>query len=107
MTDRLRVDKLRVEKLPSKDWVVLVLAISMGIALNVFTCAVLWEAIVEHAALSENATQVLIGWGTGTLGIIGAYIGYRVGIAEHKRDVTEEDAGAAAGEDVTPPRREH
>jgi hypothetical protein len=59
--------------------VALVLAISLAIAFNVFTLAVLYTAIQNETALSENATQVLTGWGGGIIGILGAYIGYRLG----------------------------
>jgi len=59
--------------------VALVLAVSLAIAFNVFTLAVLYTAIQNQTALSENATQVLTGWGGGIIGILGAYIGYRLG----------------------------
>jgi len=67
-----------------------VLAVSLAIAFNVFTLAVLYTAIQNQTALSENATQVLTGWGGGMIGVIGSYIGYRVGIAEVSRYDKEE-----------------
>jgi hypothetical protein len=63
-------------------YVALVLATSFGIAFNLFTIAVLYTAIENDAPLSENATQVLTGWGGGIIGVVGSYIGYRVGISE-------------------------
>lgn len=73
--------------------VALVLAVSLGLAFNMFCFAVLYTAITSDTALSENATQVLTGWGGGIIGILGAYIGYRVGIVEASRHATrEEDA---------------
>jgi hypothetical protein len=71
-------------------YVALVLAVTLGIAFNLFTAAVLWTAIDGDAPLSENATQVLTGWGGGIIGVLGAYIGYRVGVVESDR---ERDAG--------------
>ena len=56
-----------------------------ALAFNVFCLAVLYTAIESDAPLSENATQVLTGWGGGIIGILGAYIGYRVGITESER----------------------
>lgn len=62
------------------DVVALVLAIGICTALNVMTCAVLYDALFSAApGLSENATQILTGWGGGIIGIIGALVGYRVG----------------------------
>jgi hypothetical protein len=64
----------------SGGYVAMVLAVSLGLAFNVFCFAVLWTAIESDAPLSENATQVLTGWGGGIIGILGAYIGYRIGV---------------------------
>lgn len=71
-------------------WVALTLALSLGIAFNVFTFAVLYDAINGEQALSENAAQVLTGWGGGIIGILGSYIGYRVGVTEVTRQQKEE-----------------
>jgi len=71
--------------------VALVLALSLGVGFNVFCFAVLYTAIREDTALSENATQVLTGWGGGIIGVVGSYIGYRVGVAETQRDNEEEE----------------
>jgi hypothetical protein len=61
--------------------VALALAVSIGVALNVFSVAVLWDAIQNstEAGVSENATQILTGWGGGIVGIIGAVVGYNAG----------------------------
>lgn len=66
---------------PSRDWIALTLAIGMVTAINLFTLAVLYDALFNHqaAGLSENATQVLTGWGGGVIGILGAMFGYRAG----------------------------
>ena len=71
--------------------VALVLAGSLGLAFNIFCFAVLYTAVTSDAPLSENATQVLTGWGGGIIGVIGAYIGYRVGVTETERDYDEEE----------------
>lgn len=68
----------------------LVLAVSLAIAFNVFTLAVLYTAIQNQTALSENATQVLTGWGGGIIGILGAYIGYRLGSAPDEEPPPDE-----------------
>ena len=70
--------------------VALVLAVSLAIAFNVFTLAVLYTALENETALSENATQVLTGWGGGIIGILGAYIGYRLGSTNDVEDPPEE-----------------
>jgi hypothetical protein len=67
-------------------YVALVLAAALGLAFNMFCAAVLWTAIENNAPLSENATQVLTGWGGGIIGILGAYIGFRVGATQDKEE---------------------
>ena len=64
----------------SGGYVAMVLAVSLGLAFNIFCFAVLYTAVKSDVALSENATQVLTGWGGGIIGILGAYIGYRIGV---------------------------
>lgn len=62
--------------------VALVLAIGMCTAINMFTFAVLFDAIYSNVpGLSENATQILTGWGGGIIGVIGAVVGYQAGAA--------------------------
>jgi len=76
-------------------WLVtLVLAIALGTALNAFTFAILYESVfrTESAGISENAVQVLTGWGGGMIGIIGAFIGYRVGSSQNGTQTTETGA---------------
>jgi hypothetical protein len=63
---------------PSKDWVAVIVAVGLSTALNVITAAVLFYAFYNHNHnLSDNAVQLLTGWGGGMIGIVGAYIGYR------------------------------
>lgn len=63
-----------------QSWAILVLASGLALALNLIVVGVVWDAIYsEGPGLSDNATQVLTGWGGGIIGIIGAYVGYRVG----------------------------
>jgi len=62
--------------------VALCLAVSIGIALNVFSIGVLVDAVTgAEPGLSENATQILTGWGGGIIGVIGAVVGYNAGAA--------------------------
>ena len=70
-------------KRPHVEWIALILAIGISTALNVITLAVVWTAIAGSSdvpgGLSENATQILTGWGGGMIGVIGAYVGYQIG----------------------------
>jgi len=75
-------------KKPRRRWtttdiVAVILAGSMGVALNLFIAAAAIEAnanpITLPVGLSDNATQVLTGWGGGIIGVIGALVGVRVG----------------------------
>jgi hypothetical protein len=60
--------------------VALVLAVGISTAINAFTIAVLLDALLgENPGLSENATQILTGWGGGVIGVIGAVVGYQAG----------------------------
>lgn len=60
--------------------IALVLAIGLCTALNVLVFAVTYDAIMSQGpGLSENATQILTGWGGGIIGVIGALVGYQVG----------------------------
>lgn len=62
-----------------RDWVALILAVGLVTAMNTFTFAVLWDAVTsQESGLSENATQVLTGWGGGIIGILGAVFGARL-----------------------------
>jgi hypothetical protein len=70
-------------KMTTTDLVAIILAGGMVLALNVFIVAATIEAnanaITLPIGLSDNATQVLTGWGGGIIGIIGALVGVRVG----------------------------
>ena len=70
------------------DAVAVILAVGICTALNVFTIAVLTDAVFSAApGLSENSTQILNSWGTGIIGIIGAVVGYRAGASTRPDDV--------------------
>lgn len=65
---------------PDRDLIALVLAIGLCTALNLLTFGVLWDALKSSTpGISENATQILTGWGGGVIGILGAVFGYRAG----------------------------
>ena len=63
--------------------VAILLALGIVLALNAITAAVLWAALFHQSdvngGISENATQVLTGWGGGIIGVLGAYVGYKAG----------------------------
>ncbi len=61
----------------SMDIVAILLAIGISTALNCITFAILYNDIANGVPISENATQILTGWGGGMIGVIGAYVGYR------------------------------
>ncbi len=70
---------------PTRDWIALILAVGMATALNLVTLAILYDAIRhEDAGISENATQILTGWGGGIIGILGAVFGYRAGTQQQQ-----------------------
>lgn len=67
---------------PGRDAVAVVLSIGVATALNMITAAALVDAITsEDPGLSDNATQILTGGFGGVLGVLAAYLGYRVGAA--------------------------
>lgn len=82
-----------------QDWVPLILAVGLATALNVIVAAILYDAIQNpsSAGISENATQILTGWGGGIIGILGAVFGYRVG-----RGAAADDGGPSTADDDTP-----
>lgn len=86
---------------PSRDWVAITIAVGISTALNVFTVAVLWDALFsERSGLSENGTQVLTGWGGGMVGVLGAYIGARASSQTRAPDPAGE---AEVGGTLDPP----
>ena len=67
---------------PDRDTIALVLAVGLCTALNLLCFGVLWDALrSDTPGISENATQILTGWGGGVIGILGAVFGYRAGAA--------------------------
>jgi ABC-type nickel/cobalt efflux system permease component RcnA len=68
----------------SSDLVAVILAASIGLALNVVVIAILWAAaqrlgVDVNSGISENGTQLLTGWGGGIIGVLGSYIGFTFG----------------------------
>lgn len=60
--------------------VAIILAAGFAVALNIVVLAIFWDAAYgPRPGLSANATQVLIGWGGGVVGVLGSYLGYRHG----------------------------
>lgn len=73
----------RRDRLSTSDLVAVILAGGMVAALNIFIIVAGLEAfanpITLPVGLSDNATQVLTGWGGGIVGVIGALVGVGVG----------------------------
>jgi len=80
----------------TRDWVPIILAVGLCTALNTIVFAILYDAIQnpESAGISENATQILTGWGGGVIGILGAVFGYKAGQDSGTR---REDADSHGG----------
>jgi hypothetical protein len=65
-----------------REWVAVVLAVGLALALNLLMLGVLWDAVrSDTPGLSENATQVVIAAFGGIIGVLGAFLGYRAGTA--------------------------
>ena len=81
---------------PPRDAIALVLAIGLVTALNVICVAILYDALRDpaEAGISENATQILTGWGGGIIGILGAVFGYKAG---QQAGATDEPADRGQG----------
>jgi len=75
-----------------RDLVALILAIGLATALNVIVVAILYDSISNpaDAGISENATQILTGWGGGIIGILGAVFGYQAGTVTATRQLTQQ-----------------
>jgi hypothetical protein len=70
------------------DLVAVILALCVTISIISLTVGVVWSAIKNGdtaATLTENETQVLISAFGGIFGILGAYIGYKLGNGDDKR----------------------
>lgn len=77
--------------------VAVVLAVGLVLSLNIIVVAVLYDAITSNeSGLSENATQILTGWGGGIIGVLGGYVGHE--LARRNADDT-----SATVEDEQPP----
>ena len=85
---------------PSKDWVATIIAIGLSTALNLVTFAAIYDALFsQESGLSDNAVNLLTGWGGGMVGIVGAYVGYKAGIQDENRDSNSKERNN--GEDGT------
>jgi len=64
----------------ARDWVAVILAASLGLALNMLMFAVIWDALrSDTPGISENATQVIIAGFGGIIGVLGSYVGFKAG----------------------------
>jgi len=93
MESRLRTTTRRL----TRDVVAVILAVGIATALNLITIGILYDAISDpaNAGISENATQILTGWGGGIVGILGAVFGYEAGRSTAPDDRRSVDGGGA------------
>ena len=77
-------EKKKREISRTSDTVAVILAIGISVALITVTTGLLYAAIIRlgidpDSGLSENATQLLTGWGGGIIGVLGSYLGFVYG----------------------------
>jgi hypothetical protein len=97
---------------PGANTVAIVLSVGMCTALNLFVVAVLLDALFSAGpGLSENATQILTGWGGGIVGVVGAVVGYKSGEASGRSQAATSaspnravHAATPSSEPITPGR---
>ena len=86
-----------------RDAIALVLAIGIAVALNLIVIETGVAAISRSDyTISENATQILTGWGGGIIGILGAVFGYSAG-AKAANDAGANIGGGGVSAPVEPP----
>ena len=72
-----------MKRVATTDLVAIILAVSIGVALNLFIVGAMVEAyansITLPVGLSDNATQLLSAWGGGIIAVVGGMVGYRAG----------------------------
>jgi len=69
-------------KFSAGDWVAVILASGVSLAIVILIAGIVWSAIKNGrgaSTLTENETQVLLGAFAGIFGILGAFLGFRVG----------------------------
>ena len=68
-----------------RDWVAVILALGIVVALVLITGAVFYDAVrSDTPGLSENATQILTTAFGGIVGVLGGYIGGRAVERAHR-----------------------
>jgi len=80
---------------PTADWVAVILAIGVSVALNVVTVAILaaaWQrlGVDVNSGISDNGVQLLSGIFGAMIGALSAYLGYKIG---HRRDGSDREDG--------------
>jgi len=82
------------ETSPGREWVAIILASAVGLAVVMITFASLWDALFHSdPGLSENATQLLGNAFTGILSVLSGFLGFKFGDRRRRR----------TRDDVTPP----
>lgn len=75
-----------------RDVVAIILAIGAATALCLVTAAVMYDAVRNGDQLSENATQVVSGAFGALFGVLGTYLGVRVGDKRQELELAEKHA---------------
>lgn len=80
---------------PAAEYVVIILATGISIALLTLTASVVLALTKGSEGFEASrvvaVTTVLTGWGGGAIGVIGAYIGYAFGVRDGKKQVIQLD----------------
>ena len=89
---------MSIDRRNAAGWVAIILGVSVGLALNIVTVAILWAAYVRvgtnpEAGLSENGTLLLTGAFGGIIGALSGYLGHAVGKKDEDTTPIEKPKG--------------
>ena len=68
----------------TSEIVAIILALGVSLSIIILIFGVMWNAVKNGnsgATITENETQVLLACFSGIFGILGAFVGYRIGAA--------------------------
>lgn len=59
-----------------RDYIVVILAVAVGTAINFIVIAVMYDAVQQNAEISDNAVQLLSVIFGGLIGLLASYVGF-------------------------------